>query len=179
MIKLQLVDPDLGISENVDLIVGDDIFSRAVRYVRRYRLPGSPSAFKTSFEWVLNGTINTDQMEQQITTYYVSIPTGDNLHRKLREVEDCNFQKPPMSLDEKNVVKRFEDTHTRDESGRFIIPLPKKANVIQLGESRSKAAKRLLNLKQSLTAKRSSSMLIKAMHEYFETGHAEPVPAAN
>ena len=74
-----------------------------------------------------------------------------------------------MSLDEKSVVKHFEDTHAREELGRFLItPLPRKANVIPLGESHSKAAKRFRNLERSLAGKASSPKLIEAMHEYFE-----------
>ena len=46
-----------------------------------------------------------------------------------------------------------------------------------LGESRSKAAKRFLNLERSLAAKGSSSKFIKAMYEYFDMGHVESVPA--
>ena len=84
-----------------------------------------------------------------------------------------------MCLDEKSDVKSFEDTHTRDESGIFIVPLPRKANVTPLGESHSKSAKRLLNLEWSLAAKGSSSKLIEAMHESFEMRHAEPVPLAH
>ena len=77
------------------------------------------------------------------------------------------------------MVKHFKDTQTRDELGRFIIPLPRKANVTLLEESHSKATKRFLNLEWSLAAKGSSSKLIKAMREYFEMGHAEPVTAAD
>ena len=114
-------------------------------------------------------------MEQQVTTYCASLLTGDDLLRKFWEVEDCNFDKRSMSLDEKSVIKHFEDTHTRDKSGRFIVPLPRNDDVTPLGE-RSKAAKRFLNLKQSLIAKGSSTKLIKAMDELFEMRHADPVP---
>ena len=86
-------------------------------------------------------------------------------------MEDYNFQKPAMSLDEKSAVKHFEDIHNRNESSRFIIPLPRKANVKTLGESHHKAAKVLLNHKLSLVAMESSSKPVEAMHEYFEMGH--------
>ena len=101
LIKLQLADQDFGTPGNVDLILGADVFSRAVRNGRRYGPPGSPFAFQTSFGWVLAGAINTVQMEQQVKTYCASNLTGDDLLRKFWKVEDCNFQKPAMSLDEK------------------------------------------------------------------------------
>ena len=179
LIKLQLADPDFGTPGNVDLIMGADLFCRTVRYGRRYGPPGSPSTFKTSLRWVLAGAINTNQTEQQLTTYCASNLTGDDLPRKFWEMEDCNFQKPSMPVDKKSIVKNFEGTHTRVESSRFIVPLPRKAIVTPLGESHSKAAKRFLNLERSFAAKGSSSKLTEAMHEYFEMWHSESVPVGD
>ena len=99
--------------------------------------------------------------------------------RKFWKVENCNSLKPALSLDEKSVIKNFENTHSRAKSGRFITPLPRKANVTPFREYRPKAAKRFLKLEQSLAVMGSSSKLIDTMHECFKMGHAEPVPAAD
>ena len=56
--NLQLADPDFGTSGNIGLILGANVFSRAVLYGQQFGPPGSPSAFKTVFRWVLAGTID-------------------------------------------------------------------------------------------------------------------------
>ena len=99
--------------------------------------------------------------------------------REFCEVEDCNFQKPALSVCEKSVFQHFENTHTWDESGRFIVPLPRKTNVTPLGESHLKAAKGFLILERSLAGKESYPKFIEAMQEYFEMRHAEPVPVTD
>ena len=136
------------------------------------------SAFKISFGLVLVGAINTDQTEQQVTTYCASILTGDDLLRKFWEVRTVISKSQHCPL-MRSVVQHFNNTHTRNELGRFIMPLPRKDNATPLGESRSKVAKRFLNLERLLVAKGSSPKLIEAMHECFEMGHAEPVHVAD
>ena len=70
LIKLQLADPNFGTPGNFNLILGANVFSHPVRYGQRSGPPGSPCAFKTSYGWVLAGAINTQETEQQVTTYF-------------------------------------------------------------------------------------------------------------
>ena len=55
--RLSLADPDYGTPGVVDVLLGADVFSRVVLHGRRFGTPGSPSAFKTQFGWVLTGTV--------------------------------------------------------------------------------------------------------------------------
>ena len=75
------------------------------------------------------------------------------------------------------VVEHFEENHTRDASGRYVVPLPMKKEMKPLGELRSMAIKRLLSLKQSLQSKEQFDKLANAMQEYFDMDHAELVPS--
>ena len=83
-----------------------------------------------------------------------------------------------MSLtpEEKYVVDHVKDNHSRDEEGRFVVPLPRKATSPSLGESRSQAVKRFLTLERSLKFKGKVSEFNDAVQEYFTSGHAEEVP---
>ena len=83
-----------------------------------------------------------------------------------------------MSLDEQSVMTHFQRTHCWDETGRFIVPLPKKTVVMPLGESRSLAVRRFLWLECSLQSKDQFQGLSDVIEEYFEMGHAELVPEA-
>ena len=74
------------------------------------------------------------------------------------------------------VVQHFKDNHSRSESGRFIVPLPKNPQSKQLGESRPQAVRRFHSLERSLYAKGQFQEFATVMNEYFDLKHAEPVP---
>ena len=74
------------------------------------------------------------------------------------------------------MVQHFHDNHTRGSSGRFMIPLPRKPDAKQLGESRSAAVRRFFSLERSLSAKGLFGGFDAVMREYLDLGHAEAVP---
>ena len=74
----------------------------------------------------------------------------DELLRKFLEVENPHFQEPTLFISERSVVKHFEETHYRDQEGRFVVPLPLNSKAMLLGESRTMAVQRPENLEQSL-----------------------------
>ena len=45
-----------------------------------------------------------------------------------------------LSPEERTVIQHFQETHTRNDTGRFIVPLPRKPQRKPLGESRSQAS---------------------------------------
>ena len=51
-------------------------------------------------------------------------------------MEEYHLRRPVLSLEEKAVIKHFEENHSRDEHRRFIVPLPMRMKVTLLGESR-------------------------------------------
>ena len=64
--NIQLADPDLDTAENINLILGANVFSRALLCGWRFGPPESPSAFKTTFRWVLAGTIDEHPCKRPI-----------------------------------------------------------------------------------------------------------------
>lgn len=82
-----------------------------------------------------------------------------------------------QSCQPRNALSFITSTRTEDE--RFIVPLPKQPDSGTLGESRSQAVRRFLSLERSLRAKGQFQELETTMQEYFDIGHAEPVPEAD
>ena len=80
-----------------------------------------------------------------------------------------------LSLEERTVVHHFRDHHSRTDSGRFVVPLPKKSDTKPIGESRSQAVRRFLSLERSLQAKNQFDEFEPIIKEYFNMGHAEPM----
>ena len=82
-------------------------------------------------------------------------------------------------MEERTAVHHFRGNHSRTDSGRFVVPLPKKLNTKPIGESRSQAVRRFLSLERSLRAKNQFNDFESVMLEYLDMGHAEPVPPAD
>ena len=173
---IQLSDPGFDTPGRIDLLLGADIFSRVVRHGRRFGPPGSPSAFETQFGWVLSGRVCPGHHQSQITSYHALCLSGDEQLRKFWEMEEGSLESPSFSPEERLVMNHFQRNHYRDETGRFIVPLPKREGVEPLGESRGLAVKRFLSLEKSLRSKGQFQEFAKVVQEYFDMGHAEPVP---
>ena len=150
--NVTLADPEFGVSDSVDIFLGADVFSCTVLHGRRFNPSGSPSAIKTTFGWVLDGSVLAVgiQSQPQEDTCCLAVSFPDDLLRKFWKVEEYNLQQPLLSSKEQTVVNNFESNHSRDETGRFIVPLPKKKDVTPLDESRSFAVKRFKVLERSL-----------------------------
>ena len=173
---IRLADPDFGSPGKIDILLGVDAFSNILLHGRRYGPPGSPTALETSFGWVLSGAVHIDRPQTQIVSCHATTLSADDLLRKFWEVEELDASRPALSLEERSVVTHFHDTHRRDKSGRFIVPLPKKPDARPLGESRSLAVQRLHSLERSLRCKNQFQEFSGVVEEYLEMGHAEPVP---
>ena len=74
------------------------------------------------------------------------------------------------------VVRHFKESHARDDTGTFIVPLPMKENAELLGETRSLAVGRFSSLERSLRSNGKFDAFAEVMNEYFEQTHVEPVP---
>ena len=96
--------------------------------------------------------------------------------KKFWEVESYDLQKPVLSVEERSVVQQFESNHSKDTSGRNVVPLPIKEGMTPLGESRSQAIKRFVSLERALRSKAQFDEFNEVVEEYFEMGQVKPVP---
>ena len=153
-----------------------DIFARVVRDGRRVGAPGSPVAFETQFGWVLAGEVDTSaSCEKRITSNHVMLKSGDDILHQFWEVEHQPLGEASLSVEEKGVVKHFQENHFRSSDGMFVVPLPKQPDAKPLGESRSQAIRRFCSLERSLRSKHQFSEVDAVVKEYVELKHAEPV----
>ena len=127
------------------------------------------------FGWVLAGPLQSKDVRP--AAYTCCMPLEDDSLKKFWEIEDYNMKQPVLSLEEKSVVQHFESSYSRDECGRFIVPLPRKSGVVALGESRTQAEERFVRLERSLRKKGAFQEFAEVLLEYFQMQHAEPVPA--
>ena len=176
---LTLADPDFASPGRIDILLGVEIFVAVLLDGRRSGPPGSPVAFETKLGWVLAGNTHIPNTENTVVTYHTSVLTGDDLLRKFWEVEENPTDKPILSPEEKAAVKHFEAEHHRTDTGRFVVPLLRRPDAKRLGESRSQAVRRFVHFERSLHSKGIFPQFKEVIDEYFEKGHAEPVPEAD
>ena len=180
---LPLADPGFGQPGRIDVLLGVDVFIDILRQGRRTGPPGSPTAFETEFGWVLCGnagcTAPNAQANVHITAFHATTVSGDDVLRRFWEIEESPTDRLPLSVEERTVVRNFESNHSRSKEGRFVVPLPKDPHAKSIGESRSQAVRRFLSLERSLNARGRFQEFNIVMQEYFDLGHAEPIPTSD
>ena len=96
------------------------------------------------FGWVLTGAVG--HATHRKSCHFAMTSKGEQnievLLKKFWELESPHPQEPPLSVTEQKVLDHFKATHHRDVEGRFVVPLPLKADAIPLGESRTRAIRR-------------------------------------
>ena len=166
-LDIPLADPDFGRPGRIDLLLGVDIFIESLLHGRRIGPPGSPTAFETKFGWLdLKDLLRSLLIMHLSSLEMICYVSFGNL-------------KKAQGIEEQAVVSHFKENHRRNKNGLFVLPLPKKPSSATLGESRSQAVRRFLSLERSLQAKNEFSTFNSVMQEYFDLGHAEPVPNAD
>ena len=177
LLNLSLADPDFGIPGRIDSLLGADMYADVLLHGRQYGPPGTPTAFETQFGWVLTGRTNAHSASHlTVASHHSTITSGDEILRMFWEIEENLKDFSNLSTEERLVVHHFKETHSRFETGRFIVPLPKNPQKKSLGESRSQAVRRYISLERSLYSKDHFQEFSAVMEEYFQSGHAEPVP---
>ena len=174
---LILADPAFGLPGRIDILLGVDIFVNALMQGRRIGPPGAPVALETEFGWVLSGAtkpIEGDPVNLHVTCMHSTL-SSDDLLRKFWEIEEPQSSQS-VTLEEQTVLKHFDTHHYREENGTFVVPLPKIPHTQKIGESRSQAMRRFISLERSLTQRKKFGEFQKVIEEYFDLGHAEPVP---
>ena len=173
---LTLADPEYHKPGRIDILLGVEVFVEVIRHGRRSGPQYTPTALNTEFGWVLAGNTSPQSGSELISTHLTSVVTGDDLLRRFWEVEEKAIANCELSLEERDALEHFHSTHSRDDQGRFIVPLPKRSVKTKLGESRSQAVRRFLSFERSVHSKGQFPEVQKVMQEYFDQQHAEEVP---
>ena len=173
--NLQLADPGFGHTGRIDILLGVDIFVDVLLHGRQTRPPGSPAPLRHTSDGYWQATlilVNPQLMLQPI----MSRVTDDDILHQFWEVEGKPLSESCLTPEERSVIQHFKTNHRRTESGRFIVPLPKRENTRLIGESRSLVVRRILSLEHTLHARAQFDEFNEVMKEYLDLGQAELVP---
>ena len=170
---LKLADPSFHCPQKIDMLLGADVVAACVQPGIHRGPKNTPTAFNTSFGWVLSGRIANEQVHH-ILTYHTMESTNDVL-KKFWEVEQIPDQRFLTPI-ESECETHFKQTHARDANGRYTVKLPFNNQKEFIGSSREQASRRLHSLEKKLSNQpKVRDQYNQFMDEYEKLGHMQLV----
>ncbi|XP_062704313.1 uncharacterized protein LOC134286676 [Aedes albopictus] len=168
-----MADPDFYESGPVDVIIGAEYYLDLLADGRLKATENGPTLQNTVFGWIVSGRVPDIPINEPRSVVNVCSTTElqDQL-TKFWEIETCRTVSN-HSVEESACEEIFAKTTVRDETGRFIVTLPKKDYLVErLGESRSIAIRRLNCLERRLSVNPElRTQYSDFIQEYLDMGH--------
>ncbi|XP_066261302.1 uncharacterized protein [Euwallacea similis] len=181
--ELILADPDFNVPSEIDMLLGCEVFLDLL-CIGQLKLGRSlPTLQKTLLGWIIAGRVPCQSGKLRGTQAMVStcLLTQNALKGSLERfwlVEEVDSHSlSHMTKEERECEEHFVKTTTRDEDGRFIVRLPLKSSVTDLGDSEQTALNRLYAIERRLAKDRELGTSYRTfMREYKDLGHMTEVP---
>ncbi|XP_025833280.1 uncharacterized protein LOC112905329 [Agrilus planipennis] len=166
--NLRLADPEFHKPADIDMLLGEYIFFKLL-CVGQIRLANDTTVLqKTRLGWLVSGKVNTNHSN---SIHCHSALTLETQLEKFWKLEDCTATKH-LSKEEIACETHFQNSLSRDDSGRYVVRLPFNANQNKLGNTYNSALKRFYSLEKRLT--HNSNLrheYCEFMNEYISLGH--------
>ncbi|XP_030758516.1 uncharacterized protein LOC115884148 [Sitophilus oryzae] len=172
---IALADPNFNQPGEIDLLHGGGIYL-SLLCVRQISLGSQkPILQKNRFGWVVGGECKSIYDNP----YKCYLSFNSNLQNQLKlfwEIEEVTSNEKVLSIEERECEEIFVKTTSRDKDGRFVIQIPFKDSVSNLGNSREIAKKRFRALEFKLSKDSSlREKYVNFMSEYHSLGHMEEI----
>lgn len=175
---IELADPSFNIPDEVDMIIGAEVFYDVLRQGRLKIGSDFPVLAETTFGWVVSGPVKTVQATSRRRRICQMNTTQEDINRTLTrfwELE-AGYVTNKMTAEERTVEQHFEETHCRNSEGRYVVRLPFNDLQNQLGDSYEYAKLRCSRLISSLSKNPSKQIAYtEFMNEYRQLGHMQEV----
>lgn len=182
--NLVLADPAFHTPAPIDLLIAGDLFP--LIYSGNKIMPnkrGMPVAMESVFGYVITGQVCLDRQGQKssntLTTncsseqFFCGMSHNQSLDRVIENFWNIENIPSEQSVKPEDILaeNQFASTHSRDESGRYIVKYPLRSDHT-LGDSRQVAIRRLINLEKRLEQNPHLKLEYKKfMSEYESLGH--------
>jgi len=171
-----LADPSFESSGSIDLLIGGGTFFDLLE-IERVRLgTGSLCLQDTKLGWIITGEIGTfsliniTSVGQSLEDEWITIEESksDSYGRLSKANRRC--------VEEQEAAIQFQETMRRDKDGRFVLRLPIKPEVSNIGKTLHMATSRFLNVERRLQKDEGlRDAYVTFMKEYESTGHMKEV----
>ena len=176
---LQLADPAFAEPASIDLLLGADIYAHLLEEELRKGNADDPVAQRTALGWIVSGPTSASACLTPSTALTVCVGMDTELHdlvdRFWRQEEVTCPAERMLTADEAKCEAHFKATHTRDDSGRYIVRLPFRPKPASFGDSRTGAARMLRSSHRRFEREPNFRQLyVSFMDEYASLRHMEP-----
>ncbi|XP_036150809.1 uncharacterized protein LOC118648578 [Monomorium pharaonis] len=176
---IRLADPNFHVSDDVDLLLGVEVFWELVCPNQIKISPGHPILQQTKLGWILAGGFTTNSKNSHVNTLHLSI-TNEELSNQLSQfwrIEEPPHLSDPFTIEEMECEHHFTQNVTRNPEGRIVVKLPIKDNKVNsISDTRAIALRRFYKIERKLDfrpiLKRDYAQF---MHEYVQLGHMTPI----
>lgn len=176
--NITLADPSFYKPSKVDMLIGGELFWNLICIGQISMGVNKPILQKTKFGWIVSGPIGVETPNKTHCNFSENFDIQQQLTRFWEIEEGCPIK--TRSYEEEACEAHFTKTTKRDSNGRFIVSIPFKDSVENLGDSRKQAEKRFLNLEQKLQLNPElKNRYIQFLSEYEELGHMTKVRNIN
>jgi hypothetical protein len=176
-----IIEVTYHVPNRIDIILGAALIPQLLSGPTIHLGRDLPYLIKTPLGHVVMGTtpslatssLHSSQHSSTLNVCFHSVPL-DELHNSIQQFwvqEDvpAHHVQPKEDVACENL---FLTTHTRDETGRYIVRLPVKETNMSLGESRTAAEQRLLAMERKFNKDPHFAQLYRDfMSEYLTLGH--------
>lgn len=179
--NITLADPSYNIPGVIDILLGANIFFDLLAAGQIKLGPHQPTVQKTKLGWILSGSVPYSATEnghsKTLLCNFSVNKIEDQLEKFWKLEEIC--QTPRYNKEEAECEEYFRQTTKRDQNGRFVVSLPTRENISELGDSYETAFKRFQSLEQKLSKNMYlKNLYVNFMKEYQDLGHMAPVDSS-
>ncbi|XP_076383131.1 uncharacterized protein LOC143260694 [Megalopta genalis] len=169
---VELADPEFQTPGRIDLLIGAGIFWDLLCVGQIKLGTGNLTLQKTRLGWVLGGSLRDPTQQSRTVSFHAATNTElENSLSRFWEVEEISTS-TPLSDPRDPCEQHFTRNTRRDKEGRFIVAIPFNERLHQLGESRTQAERRLINLERKFkTNPDLHAQYNEFLREYQGLGH--------
>ncbi|XP_056645122.1 uncharacterized protein LOC130450640 [Diorhabda sublineata] len=165
---VQLSDPSFGCLQEVDLLLGANIFWDLLLN-EKIKL-GNNMLVNTVFGWIVTGALPIDNNKTIMCNLSSHIPEYDQL-KKFWEIEEIKGSNQFLSQDDIVCESLFNGNTFRIENGQFVVKFPLKQSPELLGRSKPEAIRRFKTLEKRFTDVQFKQLYTDFIQEYETLGH--------
>ncbi|XP_065211063.1 uncharacterized protein LOC135839114 [Planococcus citri] len=170
---LYLADPYFNIPDDIDILLGLDIFWKILKSENFNLGANLPKLKETELGWIIAGSFRTAETTQGTMVFILQLSNNELLNQMKKfwsiEHQISNF---PLTADELACEAIYQKTTYRQSDGRFVVSLPFKKDPALLGQSRFEALKQFMHLEKRLKNNpQMKEKYVSCMNEYIELGH--------
>lgn len=168
-----IADPTFNKPGPVDVILGAEVYGKIISE-GMFKSKNGLLGQNTELGWILSGKIKKEKTDN-VTIVSMVTCTEDQQLTKFWELEEVSSERQ-LSVDDQACEENFSNTFERDEKGSYTVRIPFKERPTDLGNSKSKAAARLLQLEKRFAKNKELELQYKQfMQEYLTLGHMKQV----